>query len=73
MDHRQELIDQVKDGYARIADIEGRETYASDQFNNLTAEAYYEKLLEKVIGEIESGAYDHFDCGQDIIESIANK
>ena len=72
MDHRQKLIDEVKYNYARLADIQSRQVYSPAQFSNMTVEAYYEKLLSDVIGSIQSGAYDGFSSGQDIIESIAN-
>ncbi len=72
MSHRQDLIDQVKQHYAQLAAVGSRQTYTAAQFDGMTCEAYYEKLLQQVIEAIQSGAYDSFSSGLDIVENIAN-
>jgi hypothetical protein len=69
---RQDLIDQVKAAYGRLADIQGTETYSAVQFEGQTPEVYYEQLLSQVIARIEAGDFDSFTSGQAIIEHIAN-
>ena len=46
------LIAQVKDEYARIASSESQQHFHQTT-TEVTPEAYYEKLLNKVINEID--------------------
>lgn len=69
---RQMLINQVKAEYARIADVEGREVYSARQFANMTPQGFYERLLGEVIEKIESGAFDGFTSGREIVDAVAN-
>ena len=54
---RDELIKQVKEKYASIASAESQQHF-HDTTNEITSEAYYEKLLQSVINEILNGTFD---------------
>ena len=38
----------------------------------ITPEAYYEKLLSKVINEIDKGTFDNFKSGEEVVTAVAN-
>jgi len=70
---REQLIQQVKNEYARLAQQESRD-HRTDQYNNgLSPEAYYEQALEQAIREIEAGKHDDCGSGLKVIERIANR
>lgn len=69
--HRDELINEVKDEYARIASMESQQ-HSEQMTTDTTPEAYYEKLLGKAISEISSGTFDGFKSGKDVVNAIAN-
>lgn len=69
--NRDNLINQVKDHYARIASSESQQN-SLQSTTNLTPEAYYEKLLSKAIDEINQGTFDDFKSGEQIVTAIAN-
>lgn len=69
--NRDQLISQVKDEYARIASSE-TEMNATQSTTEMTPEAYYEKLLNKTLNEIEKGTFDDFKSGLDIVNAVAN-
>ncbi len=69
--NRDELIDQVKDEYARIASSESQQNFIQST-TDLTPEAYYEKLLSKAVDEINKGTFDNFKSGEDVVSAIAN-
>ena len=56
---RDELINQVKNQYARIASSESQQHFHQTT-TELTPEAYYENLLSKAISEINRGTFDNF-------------
>ncbi len=66
------LIQQVKDEYARLADLESRENITARAYSGMLPEAYYEKALEKAIRDIYAGKYDDCISGLQVVESIAN-
>ncbi|MCL2855496.1 MAG: hypothetical protein FWE21_07750 [Defluviitaleaceae bacterium] len=67
---RQELINQVKEGYASIASSEGQQHFHQTS-SSITPEVYYEKLLEKVTSEIREGKFDNCHSGEEIINRVA--
>ena len=67
---RQELIDQVKEGYASIASSASQQHFQQTT-TDITPEAYYEKLLEAVISNIQKGAFDNCRSGREIINRVA--
>ncbi len=68
---REKLIAEVKNEYFRLADEESQQ-YISQTTNGITAEAYYENLLNMVMTEISAGTFDSFHSGQEIVEAVAN-
>jgi hypothetical protein len=70
--NRDQLIAQVKDEYARLADISTKESFSNTNASKQSDEAYYESLLQDVIHGIESGAFDEFQTGKEIVEAVAN-
>ena len=69
--NRDKLISQVKNEYARIASSESQQHF-DQTTTEVTPEAYYEKLLSKVINEISNGTFDNFKSGEEIVNAIAN-
>ncbi|MDF2888543.1 MAG: hypothetical protein K0R23_2928 [Lacrimispora sp.] len=65
------LIAQVKDEYARIASSESQQHFHQTT-TEVTPEAYYEKLLNKVLNEIDKGTFDNFKSGEEVVTAIAN-
>ena len=65
------LIAQVKDEYARIASSESQQHFHQTT-TEVTPEAYYEKLLGKVINEIDKGTFDNFKSGEEVVTAVAN-
>lgn len=70
---RDQLIQQVKSEYARLADWESREHITTQSYDGASPEAYYEKTLEKAIRDISAGQYDDCLSGQQVVERIANQ
>lgn len=68
---REKLITQVKNEYARLAD-ESSQQYFSQSTSDLTADDYYGNLLSLVEKEINSGTFDDFHSGREIVEAVAN-
>ena len=68
--NRQELINQVKEGYANIASDESQHHFHQTT-TDITPEAYYEKLLSAVIFDIQKGAFDNCHSGREIINRVA--
>lgn len=68
---RDELINQVKNEYARIASSESQQHFHQTT-TEITPEAYYEDLLSKAISEINKGTFDDFKSGEEIVTAIAN-
>lgn len=69
---RDTLIQQVKDEYARLADIESRGHITGRSYGGVSPEAHYEKALEKAIRGISAGKYDDCVSGLQVVEQIAN-
>ncbi|WP_026889965.1 hypothetical protein [Lacrimispora aerotolerans] len=69
--NRDKLISQVKDEYARIASSESQQHF-DQTTTEVTPEAYYEKLLSKVINEISNGTFDNFKSGEEVVNAVAN-
>lgn len=67
---REELIAQVKEEYASIASSETQQHFIQTT-NEISSEAYYEKLLGAVIEEIENGKFDNCRSGSEIINKVA--
>ena len=68
--NRQELINQVKEGYASIASDTSQHHFHQTT-TDITPEAYYEKLLGAVISEIQNGTFDNCKSGREIINRVA--
>ncbi len=66
----EELIEQVKNEYASIASSKSQQHFDKTT-TDLTPEAYYEKLLEAVIQEIEKGTFDNCRSGIEIVNKVA--
>ena len=69
--HRDKLICEVKEEYARLAAGHGREDFIEDT-GSQSAESYFEQLLHTVIEGIEDGRFDRFMNGRQIMEAVAN-
>jgi len=69
--HRDKLIQEVKEEYARLAAGHGREDFIEDA-SIQSAQGYFEQLLDGVIGAIEDGRFDRFVSGREIMEAVAN-
>ncbi len=67
---RQELINQVKDEYASIASNESQQHFHQTT-TELAPEAYYEKLLDSVLSEIQKGTFDNCHSGSEIVNKVA--
>ena len=67
---RDELIQQVKEKYAGIASAESQHHF-HDTTTGITAEAYYEKLLQSVINEISNGTFDNVRSADEVINKVA--
>lgn len=70
--NRDELISQVKNEYARLADLSSKENFVDKTGNSMKNEAYYEHLLQDVINRIQNGDFDNCSSGKEIVETIAN-
>jgi len=69
--HRDKLISEVKEEYARLAAGHSREDFIED-VNTQSAESYFEQLLDNVIEGIEDGRFDRFMNGRQVMEAVAN-
>lgn len=67
---RNELIQQVKEKYASIASAESQNHFHQST-TEITAEAYYEKLLQAVVNEISNGTFDNVQSADEIINKVA--
>ena len=67
---RDGLIQQVKETYAGIASAESQQHF-DDTTTGITAEAYYEKLLQSVINEISNGTFDNVRSADEVINKVA--
>ena len=68
--NRDELIQQVKEKYAGIASAESQQHFHQTT-TEITAEAYYEKLLQCVINEISRGTLDNVRSADEVINKVA--
>lgn len=68
---RDQLIQQVKSEYARLAQLESGDHITNLSYNPLSPEVYYERALESAIRDISAGKYDDFDTGLQVVEHIA--
>lgn len=68
---RERLIEEVKDHYARLASNESKD-HITQSTTDIKPEAYYERLLNAVIDEINAGSFDRFNSGDDIVNAVAN-
>lgn len=68
--NREKLIKEVKGEYARLASAE-TQSHFQQTVTGITAEQYYENLLNMVIKEIERGTFDSFVSGHAIMEEVA--
>lgn len=66
------MIQQVKDEYARLADLASRGHITDRTYGGKQPEAYYEKALEKAVRDISAGKYDDCISGLEVVERIAN-
>jgi len=67
---REQLISEVKDEYANIASNESQQHFIQTT-TEITSEAYYEKLLNCVIKEIEAGKFDNCRSGSEVVNKVA--
>jgi len=67
---REKLITEVKEEYANIASNESQQHFIQTT-TEITPEAYYEKLLNCVIKEIEDGKFDNCRSGSEIVNKVA--
>lgn len=67
---RNESIQQVKEKYASIASAESQNHFHQTT-TEITAEAYYEKLLQAVVNEISNGTFDNVQSADEIINKVA--
>lgn len=70
--NREQLIAEVKDEYARLADYASKDNFIDRTSNSITSEAYYENLLQDVLNGIQEGRFDQFESGKEIVEAVAN-
>ena len=70
--NREILIQQVKDQYARLAELASRSHITDQTYSGVSPEAYFEQALGKAIRDISAGKYDHCISGQQVVEQIAN-
>ena len=68
--NRDKLIQQVKEKYAGIASAESQQHFHQTT-TEITAEAYYEKLLQCVINEISRGTFDNVRSADEVINKVA--
>ena len=68
---RQDLINQVKKEYAYIASHESQQHFHQTT-TGVTPEAYYEKLTNSVISEIQNGTFDNCRSGTEIVNKVAS-
>lgn len=68
--NRDELIQQVKEQYANIASNESQNHF-HETTTEITAEAYYENLLQAVITEISRGTFDNVKSADEVINKVA--
>lgn len=69
---RDTLIQQVKNEYARLADLESQAHVTNHTYSGISPEKYYEQALEKAIRDISAGKYDDCISGLQVVEQIAN-
>jgi hypothetical protein len=69
--HRDKLIAQVKNEYARLASDETQQHF-SQTASGMTADKYYGNLLNMVEREIGAGTFDGFHNGKEVVEAVAN-
>lgn len=69
---RDQLIQQVKSEYARLAELESRAHVTDKTYRSTSPEVYYERALEKAIRAISDGQYDDCVSGLQVVEQIAN-
>jgi len=67
---REELIAQVKEEYTSIASNETQQHFTQTT-DEISSAAYYEKLLNLVIEEIENGKFDNCRSGSEIVNKVA--
>ena len=70
--NRDLLIQQVKNEYARLAELASRGHMTNQSYGGTPPEAYYEQTLEKAICDISAGKYDDCSSGLEVVEQIAN-
>lgn len=69
---REQLMSEVKDEYAKLADFATRESYADVTDHGMGSEQYYETLLQDVLHAIQDGHFDQYSSGLEIVEAVAN-
>lgn len=71
--NRDQLIQQVKSEYARLAEHASLKHVTDQSYGNVLPEVYYERTLQNAIRDISAGKYDDCSSGQQIVERIANR
>ncbi len=70
---REQLIREVKEEYAKLADLEKQETFINESDETvISSDKYYEFVLDKVINMISYGAFDTFPTGKDVVQAVTN-
>lgn len=67
---RAELISQVKEEYANIANRKSQQHFHQTA-TGLTPEIYYKNLQKAVIDEINDGKFDNCRSGAEIVNRVA--
>ena len=67
---REQLMSEVKDEYARLADQSSKEKDVNSTGEN--NEVYFERLLQNVLSGIRDGRFDQYQSGKEIVEAVAN-
>jgi hypothetical protein len=66
------LIQQVKNEYARLAELSSHGHITRQSYSGMSPEVFYERTLEKAIRDISTGKYDDCISGLQVVEQIAN-
>ena len=70
MNHREQLVSQVREEYANIAAHQAQQHFHQTT-TGITPHAYYQTLQNAVIEQILKGKFDNCRTGSEIIGKIA--
>lgn len=69
---REQLMSDVKNEYAKLADFATRELFSDVTEHGMSSAQYYETLLQDVLHAIQDGHFDQYSSGLEIVEAVAN-